>query len=125
MADPTNAKPSAGAEGSIENPSRGASTGGVYIDTVPDEVWEAAVIPIIALAGGDSERGERARRAVHALCGQPFVARPVWTAAESLAWIFVAAILSGDDDLRARANTQVKQVLALAAESRESLGRAA
>lgn len=107
-------------EGSGEQP-----TGRSYPDAITDEQWQNVVLAAVTIAGGDTERGERARRAVYALCGGPFVSRPVWTAAQAVGWVFVAAIMGGDGDLKARANALVKSVLELAAESRESLGRAA
>lgn len=122
---PSKTKPDAlAASGSIEDREE-PSTEKFYIDPVSDRDWEAAVTGVLKIAGGDSKRGELGRRAVHALCGSPFVSRPVWTAAQSVAWIFVAAVVSGDDDLRARANALTKANLALASEARESLGRAA
>lgn len=109
----------------IENPSRGTSTQESYPETITAAQWETAVLSVVNIAGEGGERGERARRAVHALCGGPFISRAVWTAAQGVAWVFIAAVLSGDSDLKARANALIKSVLALAAESRESLGRAA
>lgn len=111
--------------GRVERPRRDQATAEVYPQSVSDQVWESALLGIVNIAGGDTERGERARRAVHSLCGQPFVSRPVWSAAQAVAWIFIAAVLSGDDNLKARANALIKSVLTLAAESRASLGRAA
>ena len=107
-------------EGSGEQPTPES-----YPHTLTDAQWETAVLAVVNIAGGNTERGERARRAVHDLCGGPFVSRAVWVAAESVAWVFVAAVLSADDDLRSRANALTKSVLTLAAESRESLRRAA
>jgi len=123
--NPEKTKPDAvAASGSIEDREE-PSTREAYTHAASDRAWEGAVLGVASIAGGDCERGERARRAAHDLCGQPFVSRTVWTVAEAVAWIFVAAILSADEDLRLRANAEVKTILELAAESRKSLGRAA
>ena len=116
--------PTAGTVGSIER-SGEQLTGEVYLDMVTDEVWEKVILAVVNVAGGDSERGERARRAVHALVGEPFLSRPVWSAATAVSWNFVAAVMSGDEDLRKRANALTKANLALAAEAQESLRRVA
>ena len=107
-------------EGSGEQPTPES-----YPHTLTDAQWETAVLAVVNIAGGNTERGERARRAVHDLCGGPFVSRAVWAAAESVAWTFVAAILTSDAGTRTRANAIVRDAMSLAAESRATLGRAA
>lgn len=87
--------------------------------------WEQALSILVTFALQKNERGERARRAIDAMSGQPFVSRPVWKAAQGVAWIFVAVVVSGDDRLKARANALINSVLVLASEGRASIGRAA
>ena len=123
--NPEKTKPDAvAASGRIEDREE-PSTEKFYTDAVSDQDWESAVLAVFRIAGGDSERGQRGRRAFHMLCGGPFVSRAIWMAAESVAWIFVAAILSGDPELRQRANALTRSAMALAVEAQLSLGRAA
>ena len=87
---PRNEEPTAETVGIVEDreePLTARSYPDAITDPITDEQWKVAVLAVVSIAGGDSERGERARRAVHALCGQPFVSRPLWTAAQSVAWI--------------------------------------
>ena len=123
--EPTNARPTEDQSvGSVEDREEPLTLRS-YPDVITDEQWEAAVQPVVNIAGGDSERGERARRAIHVLCGQPFVSGPMWAAAQAVAWNFIAAVTSGDEGLRRRANALTKQAMALAAEAQVSLTRAA
>jgi len=123
--NPEKTKPDAvAASGSIEDREE-PSTTEAYTQAVSDRGWEAAVLGVASVAGGDSERGERARRALHVLCDRPFVSRPIWDAALAIAWIFIASILSGDPGLRQRANALTRSAMALAVEAQLNLGRAA